>query len=327
VSEPAEGLAQRIAQGDRRALARGITLVESERDDHALRAEHLLEQLLPATGRAIRIGVSGPPGVGKSTFIEALGRHAIGCGHRLAVLAVDPSSRRSGGAILADKTRMPALARAPEAFVRPSPAGATLGGVARRTREAALFCEAAGFDVVLIETVGVGQSETAVAGMVDSFLLLLAPGGGDLLQGIKRGIVEFADLVVVTKADGDLAAAARRIAADYAAALRLLRPRSGAWTPRVLTCSALEGKGIEKVWQTVLAHRRALEDADGLASLRACQARGWLWQEIEAGLARELRQDAATAALIAELERAVGAGRCLPPAAARRIVSRFRDRT
>ena len=218
--------------GDRRALARAITLIESRRPEHQEQAEQLLGRLLPATGKAVRLGISGTPGAGKSTFIEALGAHLIEQGHQVAVLAVDPSSRRSGGSILGDKTRMQRLAQAPEAFIRPSPAGGTLGGVTRRTREAALACEAAGFDVVVIETVGVGQSESAVADMVDSFLLLLAPGGGDELQGIKRGIVELADLVVINKADGELLAAALRAQADYRAALQLLRPRPSAWTPR-----------------------------------------------------------------------------------------------
>ena len=223
-----------MVDGDRRALARAITLVESTRADHRAEAEALLAEVLPHTGDAIRVGISGAPGAGKSTFIEALGLHLVAHGHRVAVLAVDPSSTRSGGSILGDKTRMEQLTRSPHAFVRPSPTGGTLGGVARRTREAMLLCEAAGFDVVLVETVGVGQSEVKVAAMVDLFLVLVAPGGGDELQGLKRGIMELADLVVVNKADGDLAAAAAHTAADYAAALHLVRPRIAGWTPRVL---------------------------------------------------------------------------------------------
>src|SRR5688572_30248365 len=219
-----ETLAQRVRDGDRRALARAITLIESKRPDHQEQAEQLLERLLPATGDAVRLGISGTPGAGKSTLIEALGAHLIEHGHKVAVLAVDPSSRRSGGSILGDKTRMQRLAQAPQAFIRPSPAGATLGGVTRCTREAGLACEAAGFDLVVIETVGVGQSEDAVADMVDCFLFLLAPGAGDELQGIKRGVVELADLVVINKADGELLAAAKRAQADYQAALQLLRP-------------------------------------------------------------------------------------------------------
>ena len=267
------GLAPAVAGGDRRALARAITLIESTRADHQREAEALLAALPPEPGRAMRIGISGAPGVGKSTFIEALGLYLIGRGHRVAVLAVDPSSPRGGGALLGDKTRMAELARRPEAFVRPSPAAGTLGGVARRTREAMLVCEAAGFDIAIVETVGVGQSETAVADMVDMFLLLLAPGAGDELQGLKRGIVELADLIVVNKADGDLADAARRVEGEYRAALGLLRARELHWTPRVLRCSALRGEGIEEVWEAVEAYRAALEADGAIARRRAEQAR------------------------------------------------------
>ncbi|WP_052121509.1 methylmalonyl Co-A mutase-associated GTPase MeaB, partial [Inquilinus limosus] len=249
-AETIEGIAARIRDGDRRALARAITLVESRRADHRERAEALLEALAPAAGGAVRIGISGPPGVGKSTFIESLGLHLTGQGHRVAVLAVDPSSQRSGGSILGDKTRMELLTRDPAAFIRPSPAGSTLGGVARRTRETLLLCEAAGHDVVIVETVGVGQSETAVAQMVDVFLLLLLPGAGDELQGIKRGIVEVADILVVNKADGDRKGAANHAAAEYRHALALLRG-TGGWTPPVLQCSALENRGIDAVWDMI----------------------------------------------------------------------------
>jgi LAO/AO transport system kinase len=320
-----ETLAERVRAGDRRALARAITLTESRRPDHQEQAEALLERLLPAAGGAIRLGVSGAPGAGKSTFIEALGQHVIEQGRKIAVLAVDPSSRRSGGAILGDKTRMQRLAQAPAAFIRPSPAGTTLGGIARRTREAALVCEAAGFEVIVIETVGVGQSETAVADMVDGFLLLLAPGGGDDLQGIKRGIVELADLLVVNKADGDLLPAARRAKADYQAALHLLRPASAAWTPEVLTCSALHGEGIEQVWGAVLRHRQALEDEGELAARRERQTESWLLAEVQALLLDALRRDPATAGLLAELQGAVRAGELLPPHAARQLLARFRS--
>jgi LAO/AO transport system kinase len=319
-----ETLAQRVLAGDRRALARAITLIESRRPDHQEQAEQLVDRLLPATGKAVRLGISGTPGAGKSTFIEALGRHVIAQGQEIAVLAVDPSSRRSGGSILGDKTRMQRLAQAPEAFVRPSPAGGTLGGVTRRTREAALACEAAGFDLVVIETVGVGQSESAVADMVDCFVLLLAPGAGDELQGIKRGIVELADLVVVNKADGELRAAARRAEADYRAALQLLRPATPAWTPEVLACSALREEGIAEIWQAVLRQRRALEDSGELAAKRARQIRSWLWGEVQAGLVDALRADPATAELLSALEDEVVAGRLLPPQAARTLIARFR---
>jgi GTPase len=319
-----ETLAQRILSGDRRALARAITLIESRRPDHQEQAEGLLELLLPATAKAVRLGISGTPGAGKSTFIEALGRHVIAQGHQIAVLAVDPSSRRSGVSIMGDKTRMQRLAQAREAFVRPSPTGGTLGGVARRTREAALACEAAGFDVVVIETVGIGQSEDAVADMVDSFVLLLAPGAGDELQGIKRGVVELADLVVVNKADGELRAAAERAKADYQGALQLLRPPTSAWTPEVLACSALHGDGIEAVWQAVRRHREALDDAGELATKRARQIRSWLWAEVQARLVDAWRSDPATAELLTTLEDDADAGRLLPPQAARALIARFR---
>jgi len=316
-------LARRVLGGDRRALARAITLIESRRAEHQEQAEDLLAELLPRTGRAIRLGISGTPGAGKSTFIEVFGRRVIGEGLQIAVLAVDPSSQRSGGSILGDKTRMQTLAQAPEAFIRPSPTGGTLGGVARRTREAALACEAAGYDVIVIETVGVGQSETAVAEMVDCFALLLAPGGGDDLQGIKRGIIEIADLVLINKADGDLAAAAQRAQADYQAALHLLRPATSAWTPQVLTCSALHDQGVEEVWQAARRHREALEQSGELARKRARQAHSWLWTEIQAGLVDRLRADPASRQRIGELEREVAAGGVLPPQAARRLVRGF----
>jgi LAO/AO transport system kinase len=319
-----ETLAQRVLSGDRRALARAITLIESRRPDHQEQAERLLERLLPATGAAVRLGISGTPGAGKSTFIEALGAHVIEQGHQIAVLAVDPSSRRSGGSILGDKTRMQRLAKAPDAFIRPSPAGTTLGGVTRRTREAGLACEAAGFDVVVIETVGVGQSESAVADMVDCFVLVLAPGGGDELQGIKRGIIELADLLLINKADGELLAAARRAQADYQAALHLLRPASPGWTPEVLTCSALHGQGIAAVWQAVRRQRSALEAAGELAAKRQRQTGSWLRAEVQAGLADALRADPGSAELLAALEDEVASGRLLPPQAARALVARFR---
>jgi LAO/AO transport system kinase len=272
----------------------------------------------------VRLGISGTPGAGKSTFIEALGAHVIEQGHQIAVLAVDPSSRRSGGSILGDKTRMQRLAKAPGAFIRPSPAGTTLGGVTRRTREAGLACEAAGFDVIVIETVGVGQSESAVADMVDCFLLVLAPGGGDELQGIKRGIIELADVVLINKADGELLAAARRAQADYQAALHLLRPATPGWTPEVLTCSALDGQGIAAVWQAVRRQRSALEAAGELAAKRQRQTGSWLRAEVQAGLADALRADPGSAELLAALEDEVASGRLLPPQAARALVTRFR---
>ena len=314
-------LAAAVLAGERRALARAITLIESSRPDHRDRADALLEMLLPEAGRSVRLGVSGAPGVGKSTFIETFGRHVIEAGRRVAVLAVDPSSKRSGGSILGDKTRMEALARDGAAFIRPSPAGTTLGGVARRTREAMLACEAAGFDVVLVETVGVGQSETAVADMVDMFILLLLPAGGDDLQGIKRGIVELADLVLVNKADGELAAQAGRTAADYEAAMHLLRPSAPGWTARVQTCSALTGEGIAEAWEAVGAFRQAL--GSGLEERRTRQARAWMWNEISEGALAAVRRDKGLRALAEKLEHEVEAGRAAPAAAARQVLARF----
>lgn len=316
-------LAESVRAGDRRALARAITLIESTRPDHRAAAEALLERLLPATGDSIRLGITGVPGVGKSTFIERLGLHVIDRGHRVAVLAIDPTSRRSGGSILGDKTRMGELSKAEAAFIRPSPAGMTLGGVARRTREAMLLCEAAGFDVIIVETVGVGQSETAVADMVDMFVLLLLPGGGDELQGIKRGIMELADLVIVNKADGDLAEAALRTSADYRNALRLLRPASPNWRVAVERCSALTGEGVGEVWEIMQRYRRILGDSGEIAAKRAEQARAWMWSEVSESLLAALRAHPAVRARIEALERAVMAGRTAPATAARELLETF----
>ncbi len=318
-------LVEQVRAGDRRALAQAITLIESTREDHRREAETLLDALLPHTGKSIRLGISGVPGVGKSTFIEALGQYLIAEGHRVAVLAVDPSSQISGGSILGDKTRMERLAQSPQAFIRPTPAAGTPGGVARRTREAVLACEAAGFDVVLVETVGVGQSETAVADMVDMFLLLLLPGSGDELQGLKRGIVELADLVIVNKADQDLVEAVSRVAAEYANALNFLRPATPVWTPRVVTCSALEGTGIAEIWQIVEEYRAAMADAGALEERRSQQARSWMWREVDESLLAAFRGKPAVAARIAELEAQVEAGSLTPTAAAQALLAAFRQ--
>jgi LAO/AO transport system kinase len=317
-------LATQIIGGDRRALARGITLVESTRADHRAEADRLLTELMPRTGDAVRVGISGAPGSGKSTLIETLGLHLVGAGRRVAVLAVDPSSTRSGGSILGDKTRMGELTRRAEAFVRPSPTGGTLGGVARRTREALLLCEAAGFDVVVVETVGVGQSEVAVEGMVDCFLLLIAPGGGDELQGIKRGIMELADVVVVNKADGELAAVAGATASDYTNALRLIRTKTPPWIPRVVLASALEGRGVDECWAAVEEHHRTLKEAGALGPRRAEQAKAWMWAELSSGLLERLRQDPAAADAAARLEADVVAGKLPPTVAAERVLDTFR---
>jgi LAO/AO transport system kinase len=318
-----QDLADKIRSGDRRALARGITLVESRREDHRLAAERLLDLLLPRTGKSIRLGISGPPGAGKSTFIESFGQYLIDAGHKVAVLAIDPSSKISGGSILGDKTRMTELAKRKEAFIRPSPAGETLGGVARRTREALLLCEAAGFDVVLVETVGVGQSETAVAEMTDMFLLLLSPAGGDDLQGVKRGVMELADLLIVNKADGDLAAAAERTAADYAHALRLMHALHADWQPGVLKCSALKGEGMAAVWDKVQAFRKATARTGELDRRRRDQTRNWLWQEVSEGLLERLKSDPALADRLANLEVKVAQRKASPAAAARSMLSSF----
>ena len=316
----ADDLVAGLRDGDRRALARAITVAESTRADHRATAAAVLDAVLGATGGAHRLGVSGAPGAGKSSFIEALGAHLTGSGHRVAVLAVDPTSTRSGGSILGDKTRMERLARDPGAFIRPSPSGGSLGGVARRTREGMLLCEAAGFDVVVVETVGVGQSETAVADMVDLFALLVAPAGGDELQGIKRGATELADLLVVTKADGELADAARHASADLRRALHLLRPHHPELTPEAILVSAVTGDGIAEVWEAVQRAHRVLRDSGALDRLRAEQARAWLWSEVTATLLHRLRHDPGVQARLAEVEAAVAAGTLSPGVAAARLL-------
>lgn len=318
-----EKLAEAVFAGDRRALARAVTLVESSREDHLILAATLMEHLSPFSGTSIRIGISGAPGVGKSTFIEAFGNHLLGLDHRVAVLSVDPTSALSGGSILGDKTRMPALAREQAAFIRPSPAGGTLGGVGRHTRESIVVCEAGGFDVVIVETVGVGQSETAVADMTDMFVLLLLPDAGDELQGIKRGIVELADLVLVNKADGELESHAQRTAAEYANALRLMRPRSPNWQVPVCTCSALTGNGVPEVWSLVEQFRASMGDSGELAARRAEQARSWLWSEVSAHLIDALKTHAAVKKRLSEVERLVAEGALTPAAAARSLVETF----
>ncbi|NWH07721.1 MAG: methylmalonyl Co-A mutase-associated GTPase MeaB [Alphaproteobacteria bacterium] len=316
-----EKLAAQLTGGDRRALAKAITLCESERADHQAEAEALFRLVLPRTGGAIRLGLSGPPGAGKSTFIEAFGSFLTGRGHKVAVLAIDPSSRRTGGSILGDKTRMELLSRDPAAFIRPSPSGGSLGGVARRTREAMLLVEAAGFDVVIIETVGVGQSETAVADMADMFMLILSPGGGDELQGIKRGIMELADLVIVNKADGDLLPAARRAAADAQGALHFLRPKSPNWTPEVVLVSALRGEGLEAVWGGAQRYRAALSASGELSQLRRAQNAAWFASEVRGNLEEALRRAAGDE--LRALEAEVITGKISAAAAARHLVRRF----
>ena len=318
-------LAEAILGGDRRALARAITIIESTRRDHRAESGALLEQLMPHTGKSVRVGISGAPGVGKSTFIEALGNHVIDQGHKPAILTIDPSSAISGGSILGDKTRMETLARREEAYIRPSPSGTTLGGVTRRSRETLLLCEAAGFDVIIVETVGVGQSETKVADMTDMFVLLLQPGGGDQLQGIKRGIMELADLVLVNKADDDLKALARKSASEYKHALALLRPRTVDWVVEVQTCSARDNAGIGEAWEVVTRHQEALKSGGQLDTLRANQARTWMWSEVQDSLIADLRDDPEVKKQIPALEEAASSGRIPAATAAERLLDIYRN--
>jgi len=308
-----------------RALAKAITLVESARRDHQARAEAVLAALLPHTGQAIRVGISGAPGAGKSTFIEALGLHLVERGHRVAVLAVDPSSTRSGGAILGDKTRMEKLSTHPNAFIRPSPSGGSLGGVAEKTREAMLVCEAAGFDVVIVETVGVGQSETAVAGMVDTFVLLQLPNAGDDLQAIKKGIVELADLVVINKADLD-PKAAEFAKHQFENALGLLRTASAHWRPKVLTLSAQTGAGVADFWQEIERHRKTLEESGELAQKRRRQALDWMWTLIDAELRNRFRHHEGVKQDLEKVSRCVTAGSMTPAAAAHRLLAHLNEK-
>ena len=312
--------AEAVRGGDRAALARAITLMESRRPDHREAARALLRTLMPHTGKAVRVGITGVPGVGKSTAIDTLGTMLTERGHRVAVLAVDPSSTRTGGAILGDKTRMARLSVDPNAFIRPSPSSGTLGGVAAKTRETMLLCEAAGFDVILVETVGVGQSETAVADLTDFFLVLMLPGAGDELQGIKKGILELADLIAVNKAD-DAGARAKAAAAEYKAALHILAPASVTWTPPVLTVSGLTGQGLDELWAKVLDHRRRMESTGELAAKRRTQDTKWMWALVHERLHERLAQDPALRRRVPEIERAIAQGALSPNAAAAEIVA------
>jgi LAO/AO transport system kinase len=309
-----------VLAGDRAMLARAITLVESRRADDAAEAETLIERLLSHGGRSLRIGISGVPGAGKSTLLEALGGRLVDRGRRVAVLAVDPTSVTSGGSILGDKTRMPRLAGDPRAYVRPSPSARTPGGVARRTREAMVLCEAAGYDVVFVETVGVGQGEVAVADMVDTFVAVLIAGAGDELQGIKRGILELVDLVVVNKADGDGAGRAREAAAELGAALRLSRPRHASWRARALPVSALTGLGLDELWDRIEEHRQALSEAGDLERQRAEQRARWMWSLVEERVLGAVHDRVAADRALTALEADVVAGRAWPARAARAIV-------
>ncbi len=314
-------LAAAVLAGDRAALGRAITLAESTLPEHQAQAQALLAEVLPRAGAAIRVGVTGVPGVGKSSLIERLGLMLLERGHRVAVLAVDPSSQVSGGSILGDKTRMAGLARHDGAFVRPSPAGGTLGGVAGRTRESISLLEAAGYDIVLVETVGVGQSETVVAGMVDCFLVLILPGAGDELQGVKRGIMELADIVAVTKADGDNLARARLARAQLQAALHLLSPRYLGWTVPVLTCSAVDGSGLPELWDAVVEHRRHLGETGQLEPLRRRQDRQWFQTLVDEGLRAAMLARPEVARLLTDSAAEVEAGRISPQAGAARVLT------
>jgi LAO/AO transport system kinase len=322
----AETLAAGVLGGERRALARAITLVESSRREHQLRAQSLLEALLPHTGRALRLGVSGAPGVGKSTLLEALGTHVTGEGRRVAVLAVDPSSAVSGGSILADKTRMERLARDPNAFIRPSPSGGTLGGVARKTREAMLLCEAAGYDVIVVETVGVGQSEVAVAGMVDMFVLLQLPHAGDELQALKKGIIELADMVVITKSDLD-PRAAQLARAQVANVLTLLAPASPDWPPPVLAVSAHTGEGVPELWNEIMRFQAVMNASGELFARRRRQAVDWMWSLIDAELRARFRHHPAVRESLDRVTAAVTRGTTTASAAARQLLAAAREGT
>jgi len=312
-------LATAIRTGDRATLARAITLIESKRADHRAKAHHLVQELLPATGKAIRLGITGAPGAGKSTTIDTLGTYLTDRGHKVAVLAVDPSSTRTGGSILGDKTRMARLAVDPNAFIRPSPSSGTLGGVAAKTRETMLLCEAAGYDVLIVETVGVGQSETTVADMTDFFLVLMVAGAGDELQGLKKGIVELADMIAVNKSDGDNIGRARVAASDYRAALHILAPRSPNWSPPVLTYSALTGDGIALLWEQIVSHKEKMTASGELSQRRREQQVKWMWSMLEERLTARLRSDPAVRGKLKAAETAVAAGKLAPTLAVEEI--------
>lgn len=319
MSRPVE-LASALRGGDRSALARAITLVESTRADHRRQAQELLLELMPDAGKAVHVGITGVPGVGKSTTIEALGMSLIDQGHRVAVLAVDPSSTRTGGSILGDKTRMARLAVHPDAYIRPSPTSGTLGGVAKATRETIVLLEAAGYDVILVETVGVGQSEVTVANMVDTFVFLTLARTGDSLQGIKKGVLELADVVVVNKADGEHAVEAKAAARELAGALRLLYPREALWRPPVLTMSALEGTGLQELWNAVLEHRRVLTEAGEFEARRRTQQVEWMWSMVRDTVLDRVLSSTDVRAVRGEVERRVRDGELTPALAAQEIL-------
>ncbi len=305
---------------NRRIVAKTITLIESSLAAHQEKAKTIVDALLPYAGQAVRIGITGVPGVGKSTYIESFGLQLVKQGHRVAVLAVDPSSSKSGGSIMGDKTRMERLSLEQHAFIRPSPSSGTLGGVARRTRETMIVCEAAGFDIIIVETVGVGQSETTVASMVDFFLVLMLAGAGDELQGIKKGVLELADAIAINKADGNNIEHAKKAKIEYEKALNLLTPSSKIWSPPVLTCSAVTLDGIDKIWQTILDHRKKLESSGELADKRRRQALDWLWALVEEGLRERFYRNSDVEKSLAEIVAAVEKGETAPTAAAQQLL-------
>ena len=317
-------IAAGVRGGNVRSLAKAITLIESRNLDHSLAATTLLDELLPATGNSIRIGISGVPGAGKSTFIEAFGMYLLRLGHKVAVLAVDPSSQISGGSILGDKTRMEELAREDGAFIRPSPAGQTLGGVARKTRETMLVCEAAGYDVIIVETVGVGQSEITVASMVDFFLLLQIPNAGDELQGIKRGVMEIADAIVVNKAEGENRSRAELARQQYANALHMLKPKSLNWQVPALLCSALHNEGVDEVWSTIEDFGARMRETGELQEKRNLQASDWMWTLLLDDLKEMFLRDRNVESLVEQVQEAVATGVTTPSAAARRLLEAFK---
>lgn len=314
---------QGVRRGDRAVLGRAITLIESGAERHLQTAQQLLTAVMPDTGAAMRIGITGVPGVGKSTFIETLGCNLTAMGKRVAVLAVDPSSGRTGGSVLGDKTRMSRLSVDANAFIRPSPSAGTLGGVARKTRETMLICEAAGYDIVLVETVGVGQSETVVAEMTDFFLVLMLPGAGDELQGIKRGVIEIADMIAVNKADGDNLSRARRAAQDYANALHYMQPAHPDWRPPVITCSARENQGLDELWEKIESHNQRMHANGAWAARRREQMRTWMWSMVDDRLKVMLKSSPAVRSILADVERKVEAGELPPTVGALRILEAF----